>query len=115
MLFFAIALIKVITVTKPAALLMWITVCGMYSTGEVATLVTELPSMYSTGEVATLVAELPIKPSDRTVWFCTFMYHGHLLTSLALILISPSCSPVIPLIVSPLFPLISERLYYLWS
>ncbi len=97
MTFLSISILKVITATKPAALLMWTTVT----------------CMYSTGEVATLVAELPIEPSDRTVWFCSFIYHGYVLTLLTAL--SPCCSPVIPLIVSPLFPLICERLYSLWS
>ncbi len=113
MIFFGLSLLKIIVSTKPAAMLMWITVSGMYSTGEVATLVAELPSMHNTGEFATLAAELPIEPSDRTVWFCSFIYHGYVLTLLTAL--SPCCSPVIPLIVSPLFPLICERLYSLWS
>ena len=109
MTFLSISLLKVITATKPAALLMWITVSGMYSTGEIATLFAELPNTYSTGEIATCVAALSIEPSDHTGWFCTYIFHGSVITLLALV--SPCCSPVIPLIVSPLFPLFCERFY----
>ncbi len=97
MTFLSISILKVITATKPAALLMWTTVT----------------CMYSTGEVATLVAELPIEPSYHTEWFVTLIYHGSVITLLTVV--SPCCSPVIPLIASPLFPLICERLYSLWS
>ena len=68
---------KLITVTKPAAALMWINVY----------------SMYTTGEVATLIADIPTDPSNEPL-FCTssLIIHGVFFFALS------AASPFVPLI-----------------
>jgi hypothetical protein len=76
---FIINTLKLITVTKPAAALMWINVYNMYVTGE----------------FATIIADIPTEPSNEPL-FCTssLIIHGVFFLSFA---ISP-WGPLLPLL-----------------
>jgi hypothetical protein len=85
-------ILKLITVTKPAAALMWINVYGMYTTGEVATMITEVPLYIS-----------DVEP----LWMSSVIIHGVLILTLS----ASPCGPMLPVLWGPLVPLICERLY----
>jgi len=80
---FIINTLKLITVTKPAAAVMWLTIYDMYVWGEVATIIADIPTEPST------------EPSTEPL-FCTssLIIHGVFLVNIA---IAP-WSPLLPLL-----------------